>query len=299
MSYNYPYGDYDGPQGRRLGYRPTLGGAFKARLIIAALVVGMALVSYVSKFQRNPVTGELQAVSLSAEQEMRLGNQSAPELIQQMGGAEADVERDAMFVDQVGARLVSSAEVTGSPYAKNFTFHLLRDPQTVNAFALPGGQIFITRALYDRFENEAQLAGVLGHEIGHVIHRHSAQQMAKQELAGGLIQGVGAATADQGQIGQVIASYVGQFTLLKYSRDHEIESDSYGLRLMVEQGYDPAEMIKVMEILKNASGDGPRGPQMMQTHPYPEDRIAKIKQWLEANREQLRGKELGTGRAMK
>ncbi len=101
-----------------------------------------------------------------------------------------DDER-AMMVSEVGRRIVERSEASKSPYVGNFHFHLLSDPKTVNAFALPGGQVFITQALYGRLQNEAELAGVLGHEIGHVIERHSAQQMATGQLGQMLTIGIG------------------------------------------------------------------------------------------------------------
>ncbi len=166
--------------------RPTYGygnrgGAMK--WIIAAIIAGIGLITYLRSGQVNPVTGEKQYVAMDVNQEKALGLEAAPKMAAEMGGA-ADPNRDpdARFVAETGSKLVRSTEASKSPYGDNFHYYLLNDSKTVNAFALPGGQIFITRALYDRLENEAQLAGVLGHETGHVIARHSAQQMAKGKL---------------------------------------------------------------------------------------------------------------------
>src|SRR6185503_11818530 len=153
--------------------------------------------------QVNPATGEYQHVALTQDQEKALGLQAAPKMAQEMGGA-ADPARDpdARMVSEVGSKLVRSAkQPSGSAYRDNFNFYLLNDSKTVNAFALPGGQIFITRALYNRLENEAQLAGVLGHETGHVIGRHSAEQMAKGKLGQMLAGAAGVATSDRGSGG--------------------------------------------------------------------------------------------------
>src|SRR6185436_12844237 len=104
------------------------------------------------------------------------------------------------------------------------------DPQTVNAFALPGGQIFITRALYDQLRDEAQLGGVLGHEIGHVVGRHSAEHMAKSQLTGALVGAAGVAASDpndpnRGRQAAMMAQFVGQMVNMKYGRADEIEAD--------------------------------------------------------------------------
>src|SRR5213075_2104807 len=112
---------------------------------------------------------------------------------------------DARMVSEVGLKLVKSTEAFNSPYRDNFNYYLLNDSKTVNAFALPGGQIFITRALYDRLQNEAQLAAVLGHETGHVINRHAAEHMAKGELGTALVTAVGVGASDDRGHGQMAA----------------------------------------------------------------------------------------------
>ena len=145
---------------------------------------------------------------------------------------------------------------------------------------MPGGQIFITVGLLKRLENESQIAGVLGHEIGHVVHRHSAEHMAKQGLLQGVIQGVAVgASGEGGSMGTAqIAQYVGGMINMKFGRDDELESDKYGLRYMYEAGYKPEEMIRVMQILAEASGGGQRQSEFSSSHPSPENRIAKIKE---------------------
>jgi len=161
----------------------------------------------------------------------------------------------------------------------------LRDPKTVNAFALPGGQIFITKGLYDRLENEAQLAGVLGHEIGHVINRHAAQQMAKGQLGQILTVAVGVGASDdrgRGQQAQMVASMVNQMSQLRFSRKDESEADTFGLKFMAQAGYDPSAMLDVMKILKQASGDR-HPPEFLATHPLPETRLEEIRAYLKEN----------------
>ena len=145
--------------------------------------------------------------------------------------------------------------------------------------ALPGGQIFITEGLLNDLQNEAQLAGVLGHEIGHVINRHAAQQMAKGQLGQflGAAFGVGASGGDDGgRRAQIAAAMVNQMTQLRYSRTDESEADHYGLKYMAEAGYDPRAMLEVMKILKQASG-GQSPPEFLATHPLPETRLEQIR----------------------
>ena len=255
------------------------GGSWKVRLGIMAVIGLISVVGYLGKCNKNPQTGEWQAVDLTPKQEMALGLNTTPEMVNQMGG-EYDPERneDAARVSAMGHKLVDTGKAKDSPYYGNFHFHLLADPKTINAFALPGGQVFITRALYDQLENEAQLAGVLGHEIGHVIHRHSAEQMAKSKLSQGLVGAVVAGTGDysSGNAAQMVA----QMIQLKYGRGDELEADNWGLYNMAKAGYDPTEMVKVMEILKKAGGGGGQA-QIFSTHPNPDLRIKEIKQYIE------------------
>ena len=254
------------------------------RIIIAILIAIGGIISYVSKRSVNPVTGETQYVSMSPQQEIALGLQSAPQMASQMGGDTPMNDPRAAFVSEVGQNVVqhSDAGSPKSPYAGNFQFHLLNDEQTINAFALPGGQIFITLGLYEKLQNEAQLAGVLGHETGHVINRHAAQHMAKSQL-GGIVAtavGVGASGPDRngnshGYSAAIIAQVVNNMAQLRFSRSDESEADAYGLRYMSQAGYDPQEMLGVMQILKQASAGG-RQPEFLQTHPLPETRLTEI-----------------------
>ena len=207
----------------------------RSRLVMAAIMVAFALLSYYGMKEENPITGEKQAVGLSQEQEVVLGLQSAPEMADQFGGLDPDpsVQSD---VAAIGNKVVSQSVAAKTPY--KFQFHVLADPDTVNAFALPGGPVFITRALLSRLGNEAQLAGVLGHEVGHVVGRHSSEQIAKSQLAQGLVGAVGVATSDQ-QATQ-LASFVAQMAQMKYGRQDELQADALGVDLMAS-GLRPAD----------------------------------------------------------
>ena len=229
---------YEGyPPARRRG----IGGG---RLLIALILAAVAIISYYSRTEVNPVTGEKQRVAMNVDQEKALGLESAPQMAREMGGVlDPSTDAQARAVAEMGRRLVEKTEASKSPYADNFNFYLLADPQTINAFALPGGQIFITRGLYSRLENESELAGVLGHEVGHVINRHSAEQMAKGQL-GQMLAGAVAVGADDGagggQRAAMVAAMVNQMMQLKYGRGDESESDTYGMKIMADAGYDPS-----------------------------------------------------------
>ncbi|GAB3533250.1 M48 family metallopeptidase [Pontibacter brevis] len=248
------------------------------KFIVGILLAAVSLVMYWCNTQENEFTGEKQHVDMTVEQEIALGLQAAPEMADQYGGLHPDREA-AQAVKDIGQQLVQSARVKDSPY--QFDFHLLADEQTVNAFALPGGQIFITGGLLRRLNSEAQLAGVLGHEIGHVVARHSAEQLAKAKLTQGLTGAAAIATYDPenpaSRGGAVVAAMVGKLLNMRYGREDELESDRLAVQLTGSAGYDPRDMKEVMRILEEASG-GAGGPEFLQTHPNPGNRINQIEQ---------------------
>lgn len=261
-------------RGRR---RPTL---------FIALIIGViSLVTYYSQSEYNPVTGETQQVGLNKKQEIALGLQARPQMVQQHGGLHPD-RQARNLVAQVGRKLAANPIVQQTGF--QFEFHLLADPRTVNAFALPGGQVFITYALFQRLENEAQLAGVLGHEIGHVVGRHAAERVAKQKLTQGLTGAAVLATYDPDNPSSAnkagMAMVIGNLLSMKYGRDQELESDELGVRFMLDAGYDPEALIGVMRILAEASGGGRRQPEFMSTHPNPENRVGRIREAIEKYR---------------
>jgi len=250
------------------------GGNRKIRLIIGAAIVLFAVIKYCSSAETNPYTGERQHIALDEEQEIAMGLQAAPQMAQQHGGLYQN-ENYQDFVDQVGNRLVNNSIARQTGY--RYDFHLLADAKTINAFALPGGQIFITYALFSKLENEDQLAGVLGHEIGHVVGRHSAERMANQGLMEGILNGVAVGIDPNTAQG---AAAIGQMINMSYGRDDELQSDDLGVKFMIKSNYNPEEMIGVMEILKAAAGPN-RTPERMSTHPDPENRVGKIKEAIE------------------
>jgi beta-barrel assembly-enhancing protease len=257
------------------------GSSCSGRLIMAAIIAGVSLLSYFGSRQDNAVTGETQYIGITVEQEIALGLQAAPQMADEFGGLDPDESAQAI-VDQIGNSVVQSSPARQTPY--EYDFHLLEDPQTINAFALPGGQIFITRALFDRLETEGELAGVLGHEIGHVVARHSAEHIAKAQLTEGLTGAAVLATYDPNNPASAnsaqIAALIGQLINLKFGRDDELEADALGVCFMNDTGYDPNEMVNVMQILEAASqGNAP--PEFFSTHPSPQNRIARIQEAIQ------------------
>lgn len=272
---------YSGNRGILSGRR---GSGLGGRVIIALIFALIAVGGYFFSTQRveNPVTGEMQRVSLTPQEEIVMGLQAAPEMAQAYGGLHPDQEAQ-MLVDQIGRKIVADSAAGDTEY--QFDFNLLADSQTVNAFALPGGPIFITAALLNALETEGQLAGVLGHEVGHVVGRHASEQIAKTQLVQGL---TGAAvmaaydpnnpsSAQQAQMAQL----AGQLITMKYGRGDELESDRLAVRFMADAGYDPRSLMGVMEILEQASG-GVSQPEFFSTHPNPDNRIEQIQQAIEA-----------------
>jgi beta-barrel assembly-enhancing protease len=258
-------------------------------LIVAVVMAGFALCKYYGQSSINEITGETQHISMTPEQEIAMGLESAPQMAQEMGGLSRN-QQAAAIVKQVGQKVVKASGAAQTPY--KYDFHLLADPKTINAFALPGGQVFITEGLLFRLTedgktlSEDMLAGVLGHEIGHVVARHSAQRLSQMELTQGLTGAVTMATYDPSNPNSgYIAQSVANMLVLKYGRDQELQSDYLGVRFMLEAGYEPENLVQVMEILKQSAGPN-RTPEFQSTHPDPENR----KEAIEAAIREWRGK---------
>jgi len=264
-----------GRRSNSYGRRRGVGGGMKARLIIGLLFAAFALFSYYTSGEVNPVTGETQRVAISEDQEIALGLQAAPEMAAQHGGLAPDASKQERL-DRIGARLITQSLARDTEW--QYDFHVLSDNQTVNAFALPGGQMFITQALMDKLPDDDHIAAVMAHEMVHVIARHGAQRMAKQQLTQGL---TGAAVMASGSHGTgQMAAMIGNMVNMRYGRDDEIESDSLGVKIMHQAGYNPNAMIGVQQILAEAAG-GERPPEFFSTHPSPENRIEKIKEAID------------------
>jgi predicted Zn-dependent protease len=249
---------------------------------MAGALALFSIISYFASKQDNPITGETQYINITTDQEIAIGLQAAPQMEQEFGGEDPSAS-DQALVDQIGNQVVQSSPAGASPY--EFDFHLLADPETVNAFALPGGQVFITRALYDNLKTKGELAGVLGHEIGHVVARHSAEQIAKTQLTEGLTGAAVIAAYDPNNPASAnsaqVAALIGQLINLKFGRDDELEADRLGVCFMNNTGYDPREMTDVMKILQSLE-TGNRPPEFLSTHPDPGNRIQRIQEDIQS-----------------
>jgi len=207
----------------------------------------------------------------SKDQDVQLGKESADQVRKQMTVINDPVL--TAYVNRVGKRLANSAEARNSGYP--FTFEVVADP-TINAFALPGGPMFINTGLLKAIDNEAQLAGVMGHEMSHVILRHGTNQASKAQLIQ-LPAVLGSQVAGGSMLGKLTQVGIGlgaNSVLLKFSRGAESQADLMGSHLMADAGYDPVQMAKFFEKL-NAEG-GARGPQFLSDHPNPDNREQAI-----------------------
>jgi predicted Zn-dependent protease len=220
----------------------------------------------------NLATGERHLNLVSESQEISMGKEYDTQVQGSLGLYDSpELQR---YIQDLGARIAAKSERPNLPW----TFRVVDDP-TVNAFALPGGFIYVTRGILAHMTDEAQLAGVVGHEIGHVTAKHSVNTLANQYLAQlGLGIGMILAPEETQKYGE-IASAALSLLFLKFSRDDETQADHLGVRYMARINKDPAEMIDVMNMLtkvSNASGGG-RIPEWLATHPNPENRAQQIK----------------------
>ena len=264
-------------------------------LIVAIIVAIIGAITYFSSKSTNEVTGEVQHVNIAPDQEVALGLQAFPEMAQQFGG-EIDQAVINNYVESVGQRVVQQSDAKDTPY--KYDFHVLADPQTINAFALPGGQVSITLGLLGRLHNEAELAGVLGHEVGHVVARHGAEQLAKSQLSQTL---VGAATIaaydpdnpNRSASNAAVAAAIGQLVSMRFGRQDELEADALGVRLMKEAGYDTRGMHDLLVTLEKLNQGG-NAPEFFSTHPNPENRLARVDDLIKSNGGQ--GGDVGSDR---
>jgi predicted Zn-dependent protease len=225
---------------------------------------------------RNPVTGKSELSLVSESQEIQMGKEAAAQVAQTIGFYnDAKVQS---YVAEIGKRMAEKSERPNLPWE----FHVV-DDAAVNAFAIPGGFIYLTRGLMGAINTEAELATVLGHEIGHVTYRHSVQQISKAQLAQ-LGLGIGSIlSSDIARFGQLASAGLG-ILFLKYGRDAENQADQAGFRYALEQKYDVEEMPKVfvtLNRLSEAGGGGGRLPEWLSTHPNPENRIQRIEKMLD------------------
>ncbi|MCX2739388.1 M48 family metalloprotease [Pontibacter anaerobius] len=238
----------------------------KKNILVASIGIILMLFNSCST---NPVTGKKDLVLMSEEQEIALGAQTDPAVIAQFGLY--DDKSLQQFIQQKGQAM---AAVSHRPDLK-YEFKIVDSP-VINAFALPGGYVYFTRGIMAHFNNEAQFAGVLGHEIGHITARHSVQQQSKATLAQlGLIAGM-VISPEFAQFGDVASQGLG-LLFLKFGRDDERESDELGVEYSTKIGYDAAEMADFfLTLQRQQAANGAAIPDFLSTHPNPGDRYTTV-----------------------
>lgn len=247
------------------------------RLATVFLLAATTILPTLTGCSTNPATGAQSFTAfMSPEQERQVGREQDPQIKQEFGGAYNDAEL-AAYVSQIGKKLAATSEMPDL----DFTFTVLNTPD-INAFALPGGYVYVTRGLVALAENEAELAGVIAHEIGHVTARHSAERYSRSTAIGfgATILGVltdSKAIADLAGLGS-------QLYLKSYSRDQEFQADTLGVRYLSRAGYETGAMASFLQKLGNASrlqaeiagaDHDPDAVDLMATHPRTVDRVQK------------------------
>lgn len=218
----------------------------------------------------NPATGRLQLTTVTESQEVALGQENDAQVVAALGLY--DDARLSSLVSTVGAALAAKSERPGLPW----TFRVLDDP-TVNAFALPGGFVYVTRGLLVHLRSDDELAAVLGHEIGHVTARHGVVQLRKTRVAAASVGVFRIVDPNLRHVGGIAAGTAG-LVLLKHGREDELEADDLGLRYTGLAGYAPAAAVAVFDVLAGVGRAEPGGrvPSWLSTHPEPEERRRRV-----------------------
>jgi len=257
-----------------------------SRVVVRGVVLAAAVflgTAGVSGCETNLATGRSQfIIGVSPQQELQIGAEAAPQLTEEFGGKVRDQQLQ-QYVTDVGRALAATTEGEGPRLPWEFT---LLDSGIINAFALPGGKVFISRGLVKEMTSEAQMASVLGHEIGHVTARHTTERISQANVisvstavAGTIL--ASATEDDSGKYAGIALAVGGQLFSLKFSRDQELESDALGMRYMTRAGYNPRGAYEVMQILAKASGGGGGGIEaFLATHPDPQRRAEIIAEKL-------------------
>lgn len=262
--------------GTRLDRRRSKDGFSQARVVAAFLLALVMIAGYSGTRSYDPRTEEARSAGITPDQEVALGLQAAPVMARQYGGLLPDPKMQVL-VDRLCQTLGTRTSARDTPY--EYDCHVLADTTTVNAFALPGGQIFLTAGLLAKLRTEGQLAAVLVHEIGHVVDRDSAEHIADQQLAEGLTGATvlaaydGNNPASRRKVG--VGLLIGQLVNLRFEPQDELEADRLAVRLLAEAGYDPRALIEVTRTLQENARFGPP-PEFLRTHPDPPDRLGNL-----------------------
>ena len=243
-------------------------------LVLGTILLAPALMS-TTACAVNPATGQRQFMLISESEEIEMGREADGPITESFGLYESEALQ--AMVTNLGNEMASRSERPTLPWS----FKLVDDPM-VNAFALPGGFIFITRGIMASLNSEAELAGVIGHEIGHVTARHSASQMSRQQFQQ-IGVGVGSIlSSDVASVAGVLSAGLGLLNL-RYSRGDESQSDELGVRYMTRAGYDPNALVGVFQTLALAGGGGGSVPGWATTHPDPVNREEDVREIIAAS----------------
>ena len=235
------------------------------------IIIFIAFITiFFTSCSRNPVTGKKEVMLMSEGQELALGKESDPAIVAQYGLYENATLQ--AFINEKGKQM---AAISHRPNL-NYEFKILDSP-VVNAFAVPGGYVYFTRGIMGHFNNEAEFAGVLGHEIGHIAAKHSAKQYTKQMITQVLFIG-GLIVSEKFRNFADVAQQGLGLMFLKFSRDNETESDKLGVNYSTKVGYDAREMADFFKTLEKLSGGAGSIPTFLSTHPDPGDRYNKVNQ---------------------
>jgi metalloendopeptidase OMA1, mitochondrial len=245
--------------------RATAGSSLALALFVSTLIVACETV---------PITGRSQFNAIPAEQETAMGAQAYGEILKK-----ATISTDPTLkalVTRVGRRIAAATGRTELPWE----FTVIDDPQTVNAFALPGGKVAVYTGILPITRDEAGLATVLGHEVSHVMARHSAERLTEQLGVQLVAQGIGTVIGLDPEVTQLGAGVLVNTVLLPWGRRQESEADHLGLIYMAEAGYDPHAARDLWLRMAEAAKGRAKPPEFLSTHPSEETRVRQIEGWI-------------------
>ena len=243
---------------------------FLTIFLILCLIAGCAV---------NPITGQEELMLIGKNQDLEIGRKYAPEIEKQMGGS---IKNEALqnYINTVGQKIAAVSHRMGWEYHFAALEH-----DSLNAFALPGGYVFITKGMLKELQTEAQLAAILGHEVGHIVARDTAALMSRQIGMNLLLTAAASQTSSQGAI--TAAQLATQIIGLKFSREDERDADLAGLGYMVRAGYDPYGMVETMQMLERKNTIRPI--EFFSTHPSPANRMTYLRARIQARYRNIEG----------
>ena len=242
------------------------------RSVIIALLCAACV--FLVACQRDALTGENTLNLYSYEDEKKMGDEAVQPILAELGGLYPD-QASQDYLNSVGQKVAAAGRTRLRGEANfpdwEFRFYLV-NTSMINAFALPGGHVFVTRGILMNCKDEAELAGLLGHECAHVFARHSAERMSEVTLM--IIPVALLSSVDESGGAAAVGMIAVQLLAMKYGRDDETESDHFGMRFAARAGYDPEGIVRVMEMLERYTNEhGGPGPEFLSTHPNPGNRV--------------------------